>query len=456
MKTKLSIWVYLFCGFRIIALLAAFPSLFNLLHAAFSAPESLTAFSVFVICCSVLDFVLNIAVLFFIESRNRYFRHVLIADLVINSMLLLSLFALGSRSALPLLGSMLVPSAFLVYSFISRKMAIAFPKSHQENADPLNVRSKSSANASPDPAAELLQTLQNDAVSFGNTLEKHCVSHDLPISPEKQEILFPCFLIAAVIVPLDDDSLSDHILSRAPYDQEKTKNHFSALMDALKSSEQYDPDSFLSNPLYSLSKCCLSLLQLPASLDFIDLLMSQYKIVCAHTLPLLQAIEVKKVSANSDDTCAEVARKDAETAVFSSIPAETLKKLKRYKIWAVASSVLCAFFFVYTLVVQIQYLSDQEAIKQYEAEVARLQRNDTSLTNSLKDRDNLIKRFKEKNKVLQDKANILDEHIAFIVDDGSYAYHSYDCSVIKEYDMCWIYTIDEAIANGYYPCRFCH
>lgn len=442
MKTKLSIWVYLFCGFRIITLLAAFPSLFNLLHAAFSAPESLTAFSVFVLCCSVLDFVLNIVVLFCIESRNRYFRHVLIADLVINSMLLLSLFALGSRSALPLLGSMLVPSAFLVYSFISRKMAIAFPKSHQENTNPLNARSKFSANTSPDPAAELFQTLQNDVVSFGNTLEKHCVSHDLPISPEKQEILFPCFLIAAVIVPLDDDSLSDRILSRAPYDQEKTKNHFSALMDALKSSEQYDPDSFLSNPLYSLSKCCLSLLQLPASLDFIDLLMSQYQIVCTHTIPLLKQIEDIKSSTNPD--CAKNVGKDAENTVASPVSAEILKKLKRYKIWAVASSVLCVFFFITTICISLP------------AEQSRLDNSSTVPPEKF----SLSYIKQQKTKKLTERAfasNVFyQKNCVFVVPD-SVRYHDLSCKTIQS-DPSHVYfftDISDAENAGYTPCPNC-
>lgn len=55
-----------------------------------------------------------------------------------------------------------------------------------------------------------------------------------------------------------------------------------------------------------------------------------------------------------------------------------------------------------------------------------------------------------------EKADFLDNHIAFVVSNDGYAYHTYDCHFFKNSDTYWAYNIEAAQAKGYYPCKVCH
>lgn len=55
----------------------------------------------------------------------------------------------------------------------------------------------------------------------------------------------------------------------------------------------------------------------------------------------------------------------------------------------------------------------------------------------------------------ENKANFLDEHIVFVVDDGTYTYHTYDCEHFKNSSSFWAYNLEAAESKGYTPCPYC-
>ena len=59
-------------------------------------------------------------------------------------------------------------------------------------------------------------------------------------------------------------------------------------------------------------------------------------------------------------------------------------------------------------------------------------------------------------KPYKEKADFLDEYIAFVVSDDAYAYHTYDCHFFQNCDSFWAYNIEAARSKGYSPCKVCH
>lgn len=59
-------------------------------------------------------------------------------------------------------------------------------------------------------------------------------------------------------------------------------------------------------------------------------------------------------------------------------------------------------------------------------------------------------------KPCKEKADFLDAHIAFVVSDDAYAYHTYDCHFFQNCDSFWAYNIEAARSKGYSPCEVCH
>lgn len=59
-------------------------------------------------------------------------------------------------------------------------------------------------------------------------------------------------------------------------------------------------------------------------------------------------------------------------------------------------------------------------------------------------------------KPYKEKADFLDAHIAFVVSDDAYAYHTYDCHFFQNCDSFWAYNIEAARSKGYSPCEVCH
>lgn len=59
-------------------------------------------------------------------------------------------------------------------------------------------------------------------------------------------------------------------------------------------------------------------------------------------------------------------------------------------------------------------------------------------------------------KPYKEKADFLDAHIAFVVSDDAYAYHTYDCHFFQNCDSFWAYNIEAAKSRGYAPCQVCH
>lgn len=56
----------------------------------------------------------------------------------------------------------------------------------------------------------------------------------------------------------------------------------------------------------------------------------------------------------------------------------------------------------------------------------------------------------------EEKADFLDENIAFCVDDDYVYYHTYDCDDFKNCDRYIAYNVYQAEAKDYAPCPKCH
>lgn len=83
--------------------------------------------------------------------------------------------------------------------------------------------------------------------------------------------------------------------------------------------------------------------------------------------------------------------------------------------------------------------------------------------NEIKELNNKLIRYKSQNSSLEDKNKQLEEivdffyeHVAFVVDDNTRFYHTYDCAVFQDADSFWAYNIAAAKGEGYKPCIRCH
>lgn len=76
------------------------------------------------------------------------------------------------------------------------------------------------------------------------------------------------------------------------------------------------------------------------------------------------------------------------------------------------------------------------------------------LRNRLNDIENSRNEWKNAYTAIQPKAQILDQYIAFVPDDGTALYHTYDCPLWS--GSYWIYVVEDAQYNGFSSCSHCH
>jgi len=108
----------------------------------------------------------------------------------------------------------------------------------------------------------------------------------------------------------------------------------------------------------------------------------------------------------------------------------------------------------------IYYFNAVDIIYEQEYELLNAQNEIEALEQAVKDLDKQVVKYKskyfgeknEKEKVL----TFFRKHIAFIVDNGSRVYHTYDCRIFQNADSYWAYNVAAAEGDGYSPCAECH
>lgn len=87
---------------------------------------------------------------------------------------------------------------------------------------------------------------------------------------------------------------------------------------------------------------------------------------------------------------------------------------------------------------------NSDAAKQLDEWIAKAESLTTQLGTVTKERDRLVR-----------KSDFVDEHVAFIENDGTGYYHVYSCSHFKE-ESYWAFSVNLAISRGYTACPYCH
>jgi len=95
-------------------------------------------------------------------------------------------------------------------------------------------------------------------------------------------------------------------------------------------------------------------------------------------------------------------------------------------------------------------------------EYTSLETKNATLQSNITTKNNLITTLTNENNSLndqvydyKDKADFLDEHIAFVSDDGTNLYHTYDCNYL-DLSYFWAYNNEAAKSQGFYACPYCH
>ena len=87
---------------------------------------------------------------------------------------------------------------------------------------------------------------------------------------------------------------------------------------------------------------------------------------------------------------------------------------------------------------------NSDAAKQLDEWIAKAESLTTQLGAVTKERDRLVR-----------KSDFVDEHVAFIENDGTGYYHVYSCSHFKK-ESYWAFSVNLAISRGYTACPYCH
>lgn len=124
------------------------------------------------------------------------------------------------------------------------------------------------------------------------------------------------------------------------------------------------------------------------------------------------------------------------------------------------AGIFCILMFV-TLIMGLIY--QYQTISSLQSEVQVKANSITSLQGQLQSKqnqyDNLSDAYDELNEDNLDsleKSLFLDSSIAFIVDNNTSVYHTYDCFNFKNATSYWAYNIEAAKSKGYSECWFCH
>lgn len=98
----------------------------------------------------------------------------------------------------------------------------------------------------------------------------------------------------------------------------------------------------------------------------------------------------------------------------------------------------------------------QDQIEDLEANIYNKNIRITNLENQVEGKNDQIRRLIREKQDIQDKVDFYDKNIVFVLDDGSNAYHRYDCVVFQHSDkQYWAYNIELAQYRGYRSCYLC-
>lgn len=117
-----------------------------------------------------------------------------------------------------------------------------------------------------------------------------------------------------------------------------------------------------------------------------------------------------------------------------------------------ANAVLIVFFVLFVSAYESEYSSLQAKYDSLETKYDSLSTRYNNISKAAAQRLETITELKP----YKEKADFLDAHIAFVVSDDAYAYHTYDCHFFQNCDSFWAYNIEAARSKGYSPCKVCH
>ena len=111
---------------------------------------------------------------------------------------------------------------------------------------------------------------------------------------------------------------------------------------------------------------------------------------------------------------------------------------------------------------KVQDSETEFAIRELQEENLSLVEAQENLTKEVKtlteEKDSLAKELsslRSQNSSLREKSNFVDDHVAFVENDGTGYYHCYECSRFKGRSY-WAFSVNLAISRGYTECPYCH